>query len=355
VPQKEIIVREAVQKLLREIEDKQFCKDMWDNSDDYGAKVLRDLKNQFKVLGKDLDKNQDSWDEEKCLEKTMEKEHLEKQILQMEEERDQIGKDLAKLKSQKRAKEKRLKNFKKMRRSAEDSIYTGIDKILKKYGINRAAYHGGDLNGGGVLMLMEYSTEIMKEIGAYLVESKSEKSRYSDDEILCLCDSYAHLLTVWDGALSESQAVDSDESNYKMAGEFIKKGVSIIREMDLMSVTPKVHGMEDHVVNQMRKTEGGIGELGEHWVELYHQTGYRYDVSLRAMKDEKKKAQVISKREKASINPNVMKAKEMKMKRFTPKKRSSTLEREDANQRVKRERREGALQKPFVKCESFKK
>lgn len=204
-------------------------------------------------------------------------------------------------------------------------------------------------------MLMEYSADIMREIGDYLVESKSKKSLYSDDEIRALCDSYAHMLTVWDGALAESQAVDPDESNYIMAGEFIKKGVSIIREMGILSVTPKVHGMEDHVVGQMKDIEGGIGDLGEHWVELYHQTGYRYDVRLKGMKDEAKKAKAIAKREKASINPNVMRAKEMKRKRFTPKKRSSTLEREDASQRVKRERREESLKKPFIKCEAFKK
>ena len=44
-----------------------------------------------------------------------------------------------------------------------------------------------------------------------------------------------------------------------------------------MSITPKAHGMEDHVVNQMRRIRGGIMRMIEHWVERYHQIGYKYD------------------------------------------------------------------------------
>ena len=46
-----------------------------------------------------------------------------------------------------------------------------------------------------------------------------------------------------------------------------------------LSVTSKAHGMENHVVGQMRSIPGGIGKSMENWVEQYHQTGYRFDMS----------------------------------------------------------------------------
>ena len=51
-----------------------------------------------------------------------------------------------------------------------------------------------------------------------------------------------------------------------------------------MSITPKANGMEDHVVNQMRPTRGGISRMVEHWVERYHQVGYKYDTQWRLLK-----------------------------------------------------------------------
>jgi len=45
------------------------------------------------------------------------------------------------------------------------------------------------------------------------------------------------------------------------------------------SITPKVHGMEKHVVTQMQIIPGGIGRMMEHWIEQYHQTGHRFDLA----------------------------------------------------------------------------
>jgi hypothetical protein len=38
------------------------------------------------------------------------------------------------------------------------------------------------------------------------------------------------------------------------------------------SITPKMHGLECHLVHQMRTVPGVIAMLIEHWVEQYHQT-----------------------------------------------------------------------------------
>ncbi len=41
-----------------------------------------------------------------------------------------------------------------------------------------------------------------------------------------------------------------------------------------MSITPKVHAIEDHLVDQIRRLKG-IGDLGEDFVERSHQDGIR--------------------------------------------------------------------------------
>ncbi len=61
--------------------------------------------------------------------------------------------------------------------------------------------------------------------------------------------------------------------------------VDVMRDMGFI-IAPKVHGMEDHVVNQMRATRGGIGELIEHWIKQYHQRGFKYDIKYKHMTGE---------------------------------------------------------------------
>ncbi len=60
-----------------------------------------------------------------------------------------------------------------------------------------------------------------------------------------------------------------------MEQKFIGFVVDVMRDMGF-SVSPKVCGMEGHVVKQMRAIRGGIGELIEYWIEQYHQTGFKY-------------------------------------------------------------------------------
>jgi hypothetical protein len=80
------------------------------------------------------------------------------------------------------------------------------------------------------------------------------------------------LITAFDEA-------DQDGAQHCMeTQELIDKAMAHIRSMGF-SVTPKLHGMESHVVTQMRTIPGGIGKLMEHWIKQYHQTGVRFDLA----------------------------------------------------------------------------
>ncbi len=58
------------------------------------------------------------------------------------------------------------------------------------------------------------------------------------------------------------------------------------------SITPMVHGMEYHVVKQMRAIRDRGVELIEHWIKQYHQTWFKYDIKYKYMAGEHEKAVV---------------------------------------------------------------
>ncbi len=70
-----------------------------------------------------------------------------------------------------------IKVFKQNRKQLDDSIYTFVDKVFIKHAIIRDVYHGGDLNGGGIIILMDKVHDIMTEIKAYLIQCVKDNSR----------------------------------------------------------------------------------------------------------------------------------------------------------------------------------
>ena len=60
-----------------------------------------------------------------------------------------------------------------------------------------------------------------------------------------------------------------------------------------MSIIPKLHGIEAHLMRQLLKIKGGITRMIEHWVEQYHQVGRRYDLSYCRAGSLEKHAEII--------------------------------------------------------------
>ena len=139
---------------------------------------------------------------------------------------------------------------------------------------------------------MTHSEDIMKEIATVLIENKSDACKMNNDEINKLCRDMAKLLTRWDGAMSDIHMKNPGEEDCNRAQLFINKAMELTRELGL-SVIPKYHGAEAHIVQQMRNTKGGLHEFDESWMEQYHQTGYQFDMSLRNQPSEERNAKVI--------------------------------------------------------------
>lgn len=142
-----------------------------------------------------------------------------------------ISKEISALASKFKSNTEKLKGFKKARKSQEDSVCTKIDKILKKYDINRAAYHGGDLQGNDVIKLMENAEEIMADVqDLFIRERECERCKFSEQEIRIICSDFALTLTVWDAIFAMSQRSNLTPDDCVQLQKLIDLGMKNIRK-----------------------------------------------------------------------------------------------------------------------------
>jgi hypothetical protein len=193
------------------------------------------------------------------------REHYTRQIRQL----DKNVKDL----------NSRLDELTKSRRNGEESLYTAVDKIFQSIGANRAHYFGRAFEGVHIKKIMAKS-DYLFGVGGVIQQKLLEHTSNSDKAVLVnkVCDDVGLAFKLWDGAFSAIHSPNPTVEHCTETQEQIDKAMAHTRTMGF-SVTPKMHGMESHVVRQMRTIPGGIGMLMEHWIEHYHQTGYQFDLA----------------------------------------------------------------------------
>ena len=176
------------------------------------------------------------------------------------------------------------------------------------------------------------------DIRACLVSraTSEEKKKQASD----LCDELGDAFRAWDAVF---KAVHEDRHSDERCAEIqtmIDNAMSHLRKLNL-SVIPKLHGMEAHLVNQLKLVGWGFGKMVEHWVEHYHQVGYRYDVSYCRLGSLEQQAGVRSRLEKRSRHPKVRMNRRLLDEQET--KRNHKSAKSEAKARVKEERREKAV------------
>ena len=274
-------MKREVRELTRDIIALRKERDDFDSNDEgSGKETLKYLKKERTRMMKRMETIEDehmgegytSDIDEEYVGLSLGLEDCKEEIERLTKEREDMASSIDRMGTKKTAKNKQLEEFRKARKTDDDSLYSLIDEILQEYGILRAAYHGGDLTGVCVRRLMTYSEEIMDSIAALLVDNKSPQCTMSDDNIRSLCENCSKLLTRWDGALHYLHE-DNTEENCENATKFIDSALELSRSMGI-SVLPKHHGTEAHLVKQMRDVKGGLFEFDESWTEQYHQIGY---------------------------------------------------------------------------------
>lgn len=183
----------------------------------------------------------------------------------------------------------------------------------------------------------------MSEIAIILKSNKGDECIMEDTEIDELCNNSKMVLTYWDGALAGLHIEYPKEEDYTNTQLFIDAALQLTRKMD-MTVTPKGHGGEKHLVAQMRVTRGGLFEFDESWGEQYHQTGYNFDMRLRGQGSEVRKAMV---RATANRREGLAGTREsiLLLQKNKTGKRGRTIEKEQKVKQESKKRREDTLEK----------
>jgi hypothetical protein len=188
-----------------------------------------------------------------------------------------------------------------------------VDQIFQKIGANRSHYFGRAFQGIDIRKIMDKSDELFGangDIRHCLLSHVAAKSIGNDErsviveKIIVMCEDVGLGMKIWDGVFSHVHKSDPDEAHCKATQDRIDTAMAHMRYMGV-SITPKMHGMEKHVVNQMRTSPGGIGRLVEHWIEHYHQVGYRFDVAYDRVGSSVKSAEIRARSEKRSRHRQV--------------------------------------------------
>ncbi len=161
------------------------------------------------------------------------------------------------------------------------------EEFLIPKGIVRGAYHGGDLTGGAVKKLMEHSGEIFRSLQLYLVPLAREKG--VPQKFLVELDERIRVtqvcLTSFDGLYSRLRCGSIDDVGFMDDVEgFLRSALKSWRLLGL-SISPKVHLLEDHVIDFLHR-ENGLSHHDEEFVERAHQKGLKFNqMTRRNMRD----------------------------------------------------------------------
>mmetsp|Transcript_11935 Transcript_11935/g.17116 ORF Transcript_11935/g.17116 Transcript_11935/m.17116 type:complete len:205 (-) Transcript_11935:44-658(-) len=166
----------------------------------------------------------------------------------------------------------------------------------------------------------------------------AESGRESEQKVKELCTDVKSSLRAWDSIFSRiHQSNPTEDSCIKLQADI---AMAQWRALGL-SVTPKLHGLECHVVPQMRSF-GGMKELLEYWVEQEHQIGNRKDIDWMSQSFASQ-ATLRARHEVSSRNKSTIGAKQAVRKKFTNIRKRLQKETTKQKNAIKKEGRKEAI------------
>ena len=157
-----------------------------------------------------------------------------------------------------------------------------IEEILKTYGIDRAAHHGGDLVGGAIRKMMANGRSICDDICELVLKVAGDNGKDVDGEfgeaIRERFDIYGETLIRFDAlfTLLYTDHTTYEGGHFKLVNDAYlvkEKAIHLIRMLG-MNVTPKLHIVEDHIIDYLIAF-GSLKIYDEQFVERAHQEGKR--------------------------------------------------------------------------------
>ena len=160
---------------------------------------------------------------------------------------------------------------------------------MGKFNIDRPKYHGGQLEGTTVMRLFQNAESIFGEMKQHLINVPTKACDKA--EVNDMIKRYIELSTLLDGlfSLARTPSGQASEDICEKTEKTVQAVMVKWRELRLSTNMLKIHGIEDHLVNQMRKFNG-IGCFIEDFIEQAHQFGMKDEKRTANMRDRKKAA-----------------------------------------------------------------
>ena len=141
-------------------------------------------------------------------------------------------------------------------RGKKGEIRKKMELKLQEYGIDRPTYHGGDLTGVKVKVLFQNVDVIMAEFK--LICNECEEKGATDDEMV---GKYSHLGSLLDGVflmarMPRGTVTLEDE---RLLEKMIKAVMQMWTGLRLTMLGPKIHGLDDHLLDQVKRSYHHIG------------------------------------------------------------------------------------------------
>ena len=199
---------------------------------------------------------------------------------------------------------KNIKDHRSSNNKYSKSIANILEAKLAEFGIDRARYHDGDLEGTSIIRLFQNANKVFNQFSMAIKNIITNEEQKKEVEEYTM--RFIEIFTLFDSLFSLSRTLTG-----KMTSEIIDKLEIVLekpmlcwRNLRLSTKMVKIHGIEDHLLNQIKKYNG-IGCFIEDFIEQAHQLGMLDKKRTENIRDRTKASFSSSKNETISNNGEV--------------------------------------------------
>lgn len=187
------------------------------------------------------------------------------------------------LKAKKSDAAKELLEYHSELKKSNKSVYAAIDKHWEDNGKSRAAYHGGKWTGKDARDGMSNPEQYYGVMRQTLLDWRADGK--TEDDVNVPLDDVIDLLKKWHEVFHLLRAKKRSSVSEVILKQAIINAIKKHREVGL-SITPKVHLIEDHVLEQFFNLPFAFFYFIEEFVEHNHQIGHKYEEQVKRIKND---------------------------------------------------------------------
>jgi hypothetical protein len=175
----------------------------------------------------------------------------------------------------------RLDEYRK-KRGKKGEIRKKLELKLRGYGIDRPSCHGGDLTGVKVKVLLQKIDVVFDEFHNIILDCEDRKA--DKVEVFTIVTMYQTLGYLLDGTflIARTPYGEMSDKKWLLMDQTVNELMKMWRYLRFLTKGPKIHGVEDHLREQMNEI-GGIGDYLEDFVEQGHQTGVKDKIRTKGL------------------------------------------------------------------------